>query len=279
MALSRQNSQMEIIDYLQFLSDMGVETVPKRKKAAPTGKAASERTAIGRHAKEITADRSPVVAAPSAKIIDITREGKMGRVQEIIPPVIDSDLDCIRADIGDCRRCKLCDRRNHIVFGVGNTQARVMFVGEAPGADEDMQGIPFVGRAGKLLTKIIEAIKFSRDQVYIANVVKCRPPDNRTPETDEIAACQGFLFRQIAVLRPWIICALGAPSAQTLLGIKLSIGQLRGKWHSCRGSILIPTYHPSYLLRNPIAKRDVWEDVKMLRSRYESLCQEKGVEP
>lgn len=279
MAPGRQSSETEIIDYLQFLSDMGVETVPKRKKTAPAGKAASVSATIGRPAEGKTAHRSPVLATPSVKIIDIAKEGKMNLVKEIIPPVIDSDLDCIRADIGDCRRCKLCDGRNHIVFGAGNTRARVMFVGEAPGADEDMQGVPFVGRAGKLLTKIIEAIKFSRDQVYIANVVKCRPPDNRTPETDEIAACQGFLFRQIAVIRPWIICALGAPSAQTLLGIKLSIGQLRGKWHPCRGSILIPTYHPSYLLRNPIAKRDVWEDVKMLRSRYESLCQEKGVEP
>jgi DNA polymerase len=176
-------------------------------------------------------------------------------------------LAAIKADIGDdCRRCKLHTLgRKQIVFGVGNPHADLMFVGEAPGADEDQQGIPFVGRAGQLLTKIIEAIGLTRDDVYIANVIKCRPPQNRNPEPDEVETCEPFLFRQIDVIKPKVIIALGKFGAQTLLRTDAPISRLRGQVHDFRGAKLIPTFHPAYLLRNPSSKREVWEDMKMAR--------------
>ncbi|MDA2937298.1 uracil-DNA glycosylase [Acidobacteria bacterium AH-259-A15] len=180
-------------------------------------------------------------------------------------------LEEIRQEIGDCQRCKLWEHRTHIVFGVGNPKADLMFVGEAPGADEDAQGIPFVGRAGQLLTKIIEAIDLTRDQVYIANILKCRPPDNRNPEPDEVETCEGFLFKQIEVIQPKIIVALGRYAAQTLLRTKAPITRIRGEFFQFQGSFLIPTFHPSYLLRNPFAKREVWEDMKAIRVRLKEL--------
>ena len=178
-----------------------------------------------------------------------------------------SDLVSIRADLGDCTRCKLHGQgRKQIVFGVGNPQARLMFVGEAPGADEDTQGEPFVGRAGQLLTKIIESIGLKRSDVYIANVLKCRPPGNRNPEPDEVATCQPFLLRQIDSIRPKIIVALGTFAAHALLGTDAPISRLRGRVHEYRGGImLIPTFHPAFLLRSPDRKRDVWEDMKKVR--------------
>jgi DNA polymerase len=175
-------------------------------------------------------------------------------------------LAIIRADIGECTRCKLHTLgRQQIVFGVGDPRARLMFVGEAPGADEDVQGEPFVGRAGQLLTKIIEAIRLTRSQVYIANVIKCRPPQNRNPEPDEVEQCEPFLFRQIDTIRPKVIVALGKFAAQSLLRTTEPITKIRGREFQYRDAILIPTYHPAYLLRNPTAKRDVWEDMKHVR--------------
>ena len=178
-----------------------------------------------------------------------------------------TDLDAIRADIGDCTRCKLHTLgRKQIVFGVGNPNADLMFVGEAPGADEDEQGVPFVGRAGQLLTKIIEAIGLSRDDVYIANVIKCRPPGNRNPEPDEIAECEPFLIRQIESVRPKVIVALGTFAAKTLLRSDLPISRLRGQFYDYHGAKLLPTFHPAFLLRSPDRKRDVWEDMKKVRA-------------
>jgi uracil-DNA glycosylase family 4 len=175
-------------------------------------------------------------------------------------------LTAIRADIGDCTRCKLHTLgRTQIVFGVGNPEADLMFVGEAPGADEDEQGIPFIGRAGQLLTKIIEAIDLKRDDVYIANIIKCRPPQNRNPEPDEVASCEPFLFRQIDVIKPKVIVALGKYAAQTLLRVDTPISRLRGRLFDYRGAQLIPTFHPAYLLRNPSSKREVWEDMKLVK--------------
>ena len=175
-------------------------------------------------------------------------------------------LLAIREDIGDCTRCKLHTLgRTQVVFGVGNPDADLMFVGEAPGADEDVQGIPFVGRAGQLLTKIIEAIGLTRDDVYIANIIKCRPPQNRNPEPDEVATCEPFLFRQIDVIKPKIIVALGKYAAQTLLRAETPISRLRGRQFDYRGATLIPTFHPAYLLRNPSSKREVWEDMKLVK--------------
>jgi DNA polymerase len=176
-------------------------------------------------------------------------------------------LAAIKADIGpDCSRCKLhALGRRQVVFGVGNPQADLMFVGEAPGADEDVQGIPFVGRAGQLLTKIIEAIGLSRDDVYIANVIKCRPPQNRNPEQDEVDTCEPFLFQQIDVIKPKVVVALGTFAARALLRTLDPISRLRGRVYEYRGAKLIPTFHPAYLLRNPGSKREVWEDMKLVR--------------
>ena len=175
-------------------------------------------------------------------------------------------LAAVRLDIGDCTRCKLHTLgRTQIVFGVGNPDADLMFVGEAPGADEDVQGIPFVGRAGQLLTKIIEAIDLKREDVYIANVIKCRPPGNRNPEPDEVETCEPFLFRQIDIIKPKVIVALGKFAAQTLLRTLDPISRLRGRVFTYRGAKLVPTFHPAYLLRNPASKREVWEDMKLVK--------------
>jgi uracil-DNA glycosylase family 4 len=177
----------------------------------------------------------------------------------------DTSLDDIRDDIGDCTRCRLSEHRNRIVFGEGNPKADLVFVGEGPGADEDASGRPFVGRAGKLLDKMIEAIDLRREQVYICNVVKCRPPENRTPERDEVATCEPFLFRQLALIRPKVIVALGAPAFQCLMKTREGIMKARGQWRDWNGIRLIPTYHPAYLLRSPDKKRESWEDLKKVR--------------
>jgi uracil-DNA glycosylase family 4 len=177
-------------------------------------------------------------------------------------------LAALRAEIGpDCQRCKLHTLgRKQVVFGVGNPNADLMFVGEAPGADEDIQGEPFVGRAGQLLTKIIEAIGLQRSDVYIANVIKCRPPGNRNPEPDEVERCEPFLFRQIDMIKPKVIVALGKFAAQSLLKTTDPITRLRGREYRFRSAILMPTFHPAYLLRNPSSKREVWEDMKRVKA-------------
>jgi uracil-DNA glycosylase len=178
-----------------------------------------------------------------------------------------SQLIEIREDIGDCTRCKLCNLgRKQIVFGVGNPNADLMFVGEAPGRDEDIQGIPFVGRAGQKLTQIIEAIGLKREDVYIANVIKCRPPDNRNPEPDEVESCEPFLFRQVDTIKPKVIVALGTFAAKSLLKTTDSISRLRGRVYDYRGAKLVPTFHPAFLLRNPSCRREVWEDMKKVRA-------------
>ena len=174
-------------------------------------------------------------------------------------------LDELRAHIGDCQRCKLAGGRTKLVFGVGNAQADLMFVGEGPGRDEDLQGEPFVGRAGQLLTEIIsKGMKLGRQDVYIANVIKCRPPDNRNPEADEISHCLPFLARQIGLLQPRVIVALGTFAAQTLLDVRTPISRMRGVWHEYRGIKVMPTFHPAYLLRTAGDKRLVWSDIKQV---------------
>jgi len=179
-------------------------------------------------------------------------------------------LEELRAEIGDCRRCKLCQGRTQIVFGTGNPRAELVFVGEAPGRDEDLKGEPFVGRAGQLLTEIItKGMKLRREDVYIANVVKCRPPENRNPEPDEIATCEPFLVKQLELIKPRIIVALGTFAAQTLLKIKTPISRLRGVWHTYHGIKVMPTLHPAYLLRNPNDKRLVWQDIQAVLRELE----------
>lgn len=182
-------------------------------------------------------------------------------------PASSETIEQIRAEIGpDCTRCKLSTLgRTNVVHSTGNFNAKLMFVGEAPGADEDEQGFPFVGRAGKLLTDIMMAIGFTRDDVFIGNINRCRPPGNRAPETDETVACKPFLKREIAVVRPRVIVVLGATAAQNLLETKVPIGKLRGQFHDYLGTKVMPTFHPAYLLRDPHKKREVWEDMKLVR--------------
>ena len=225
-------------------AELGVDGVEPRSGLAPT-----RRPTAG-----ATRSRTPDVRAHAAAAGDVRANAAEA-------------LAAVRADIGDCTRCKLHTLgRKQIVFGVGNPNADLMFVGEAPGADEDMQGEPFVGRAGQLLTKIIEAIDLTREDVYIANVIKCRPPQNRNPEPDEVETCEPFLFRQIDIIKPKVIVALGKFAAQTLLRTLDPISRLRGRVFDYRGAKLIPTFHPAYLLRNPSSKREVWEDMKLVKS-------------
>lgn len=179
-------------------------------------------------------------------------------------PFAGFNLERLRDEATGCTRCELHQNRNTVVFGTGDENAELMFVGEAPGADEDRQGEPFVGRAGQLLTKIIESVGYAREEVYIANVIKCRPPGNRNPKPVEVETCEPFLLKQIELIQPKVICALGSFAAQTLLRTNQKISALRGKFHDYRGVKVMPTYHPAFLLRNPHAKRDVWEDMKMV---------------
>ncbi|MCK4402027.1 uracil-DNA glycosylase [bacterium] len=175
----------------------------------------------------------------------------------------------LKGKINDCQKCPLAKTRTHLVFGAGDEHAKLMFVGEAPGRDEDLQGEPFVGKAGQLLTKIINSIGLKRKDVYIANILKCRPPGNRNPEPYEIAMCQGYLLEQISIIKPKIICALGKFAAQTLLNNQQPISQLRGKFFEYMGAKLIPTFHPAYLLYNPNDKKLVWQDMKKIKVEYE----------
>ena len=183
----------------------------------------------------------------------------------------DASLEAIREDIGECVRCKLHEHRTKIVFGEGNPAAKLVFIGEGPGADEDATGRPFVGRAGQLLDKIIQAIGLKREDMYISNVVKCRPPGNRTPERDEVATCEQFLFRQLALISPKVIVALGSPAFQCILRTKETITKARGEWRDWNGIKVMPTFHPAYLLRSPDKKREAWDDMKKVRDYLNSL--------
>jgi DNA polymerase len=202
-------------------------------------------------AKPAAAPLPPIVSAPPAPSLF-----------EDANKIVDDSLLKIREDLGDCTRCKLHKGRNKLVFGDGNPKAQLVFVGEGPGADEDMQGLPFVGRAGKLLTQMIEAMGLKRGDVYICNVVKCRPPQNRAPEPDEVETCSPYLLRQVDVIHPKVIVCLGAVAAKTLLNTTRGISNFRGEWLEWRGHKLMATYHPAYLLRNPPAKADVWKDLQ-----------------
>ena len=229
----------EVRQYLEFYHDLGIKTLYRREPLAPS-------------------QPSVQLPAPSDQSVVLS-----------FGPAHDN-LQKISEDIGDCKRCRLHAGRNRIVFGSGNEQAKLVFVGEGPGADEDEQGLPFVGRAGQLLTQMIEGtarkegIPLQRKDVYICNVVKCRPPENRTPQPDEMEICGQFLFRQLEVIRPKAICALGSTAAKALLGTKEGVMRLRGKWQKWRDIPVIVTYHPSYLLRpyNQNAKKEAWEDLK-----------------
>ncbi len=187
-------------------------------------------------------------------------------------------VEDIRRELGDCHRCALGETRTNLVFGAGNESAELVFVGEAPGRDEDLKGVPFVGDAGQLLTKIIQAMGFSRNDVYICNVLKCRPPNNRNPQPVEIEACHPFLLRQLRAISPKVIVAMGTFAAQTLLQTRAPISQLRGRFHDYHGIPLMPTFHPAYLLRNPAMKREVWDDMKTVLKKLgrEAATVKKG---
>jgi uracil-DNA glycosylase family 4 len=229
-----------------------------RAKAEARGRREPESEARGFPHTDIVA-RGLEPAGPAASLFDDAP------AEEAPAREAADQLRDIREDIGDCTRCKLHGLgRRQIVFGVGNPHARLMFVGEAPGRDEDEQGEPFVGRAGQLLTKIIQAMGLQRSDVYIANVLKCRPPDNRNPEPDEVATCEPFLFRQIDAIRPRVIVALGTFAVRTLLQTQAPISRLRGRVYPFRGAQLVPTFHPAFLLRNPESKKDTWEDMKVV---------------
>ncbi len=235
----------ELVAQLQFFKDIGVESLAvgavgeaqARERAASSGEAQARERAAASNAPPLGAHRAPL-----------------------------QDLESVRAEIGDCQRCKLAPKRTNIVFGSGNPSAELVFVGEAPGYDEDQQGLPFVGRAGQLLTKIIESINLKREDVYICNVLKCRPPENRNPEPDEVAACNPFLKKQLAAIRPKVVCCLGTFAAQTVIQTASPISRLRGKFFDLDGLRVIATFHPAYLLRSPEKKREVWEDMKQIRA-------------
>jgi uracil-DNA glycosylase family 4 len=249
-------------DYLEQLSEEGLEGLPATSQVRiPAPKAATPAAKPGAPALPAAAPggESPRAAVSSSRSAPAPME-LLSRYPGLEKTATLEDLSGF---IGDCKRCKLAPLRTHLVFGVGNPQADLMFVGEAPGADEDARGEPFVGRAGQLLTDIIErGMGLRRADVYICNVIKCRPPDNRNPEPDEVAACEPFLMRQIDLVRPRAIVGLGTFAVQALLKVKTPISRLRGNWQEVRGVKLMPTFHPAYLLRSPGEKRVVWQDIQ-----------------
>jgi len=249
--------------WLKFYEELGLAPVVRR----PTHAIVTAETAEHRQTAPVAAREEavrptkpaalPIIKAPAATTLSLFEEAPARAKSET--------LEEIRADLGDCRRCKLAPHRKHIVFGVGDPRAQLVFVGEGPGAEEDLQGLPFVGRAGQLLTQWIESLGLKREQVYICNVIKCRPPQNRTPERDEIEACSPFLLRQLDALKPRLVCALGSIALQLLMGKAVSITRLRGQVFDFRGTKLIATFHPAYILRNPPADRDVRKDLQAIR--------------
>ncbi len=233
--------------YLEELRESGVDGLPFAPLPEPEEAAKMPEQVTGQSV-------AAAVAAPEVS----------PALPDEAPALPAEDLPAIRAALGECQRCALGAKRTNLVFGVGNPSARLLFVGEAPGRDEDLKGEPFVGEAGQLLTRIIQAMGLSRDDVYICNVLKCRPPGNRNPEPAEIEQCQPFLLRQVRAIKPEVIVALGTFSAHTLLGTSAPISRLRGRFHDYHGVPLMPTFHPAFLLRNPAMKREVWEDMQQV---------------
>lgn len=288
-----RNPERELRDRLIWLRTLGVEEIPgsapeaiaaQTIRAAGTKGGAVDRDAAAESVPETTTQTSLFGVEHSTESAAPGRSGRrrgagsaagaqaspLASIKPPAAPDAATGLSLIRDDLGDCQRCRLHEKRTNIVFGVGDPNARVMFIGEGPGADEDRRGEPFVGRAGQLLTRIIEAMGFRRDQVYIANVVKCRPPENRTPLPDEVITCSPFLFRQAATIRPRVIVCLGTPAAQTVLATRETITRMRGTFREVDGIRIMPTFHPAYLLRNPAAKKDVWEDMKKVMACLQS---------
>jgi uracil-DNA glycosylase len=267
-------SREKLQSWLRYYEDLGIRAFYRDR--APRQDSTDERV-TGTQEKE-AAEVAAAKLQPSAQIRAVPKLHLMGRgpsLFEAAERVEGDSLDLICGELAGCTRCKLHRHRTNIVFGVGNPNAELAFVGEGPGHDEDVQGIPFVGRAGQLLTQMINAMGLSREDVYIANVVKCRPPENRTPEKDEIATCLPFLLRQLTSINPKVIVCLGSVAAQALLNTNKSISHFRGQWLDFRGAKLMATYHPAYLLRNPHAKPEVWADLKKVMA-FLGLTAPKG---
>ncbi len=264
--------QQKISDRLRFYEDIGIGDFYRNRM----GGVLQNESQVTSGAQELTPrieepslpkrELKPALPAPvapaQARKFELPQVDTGPSLFETASKIENDTLLKIREDLGDCKRCKLHKARHTIVFGDGNPKAQLVFVGEGPGADEDAQGLPFVGRAGKLLTQMIEAMGLQRKDVYICNVVKCRPPQNRQPERDEVAECSPFLFRQIDTIAPKVIVCLGSTAAQTILQTNRGISHFRGEWLEFRGRKLIVTYHPAYLLRNPAAKSEVWKDLQ-----------------
>ncbi len=269
--------QNEIAAWLEFYRELGIEDFYRRPLAGPSGGVAREDRATGSVAPSIPHPTETV--GPAQSLIEATRRVVSTRPSALgpspkslslfeTPPPTRREretLEEIREDLGDCHRCRLAAGRKTIVFGQGNPHAELVFVGEGPGADEDEQGLPFVGRAGQLLNRMIQLIGMKRQDVYICNIVKCRPPGNRTPERDEIETCSPFLFRQMEAIQPRLVCCLGAPAVRTVLGIKEGITKIRGQFYDYGQAKALATVHPAYVLRNPREEKILREDFEKIR--------------
>jgi uracil-DNA glycosylase len=253
--------QEKLARRLTFYQDIGIQLF-YRDRYSPQLASAAEETPLPKPLQKPLPVRPVVEKRPASPKLDVFPAASGPSLFEAINKIADDTLLKIRTDLGDCTRCKLHRGRTKLVFGDGNPKAELVFVGEGPGRDEDAQGLPFVGRAGKLLTQMIEAMGLHREDVYICNVVKCRPPENRTPEKDEVETCSPFLLRQLDAISPKVIVCLGSVAAQTLLETNRGISHFRGEWLDFRGRKLMATYHPAYLLRNPSAKGEVWKDLQ-----------------
>jgi uracil-DNA glycosylase family 4 len=256
-----QTTREKLEAWLRYYDELnlGEFYTDRRAMRKPAAQASVESAQVSFPPAQRAVTIPPARTAPHGPVLPVVNGASLF---EAIDRVENDTLERIREDLGECTRCRLHKQRNNIVFGVGNPRAELVFVGEGPGHDEDVQGLPFVGRAGKLLTQMIEAMGLQREQVYICNVVKCRPPENRKPEDDEVATCSPYLYRQLEVIAPKAIVCLGGVAAQTLLKTKDPISRYRGTWFDFRNSKLLATYHPAYLLRNPNAKGEVWKDLQ-----------------
>jgi DNA polymerase len=264
----------QLAEHLRFFRELGVEGFSadpawRARRGDPPPEAARPAASAAQTPASAVSE-PPQAHVAAAERVTTTHAATLVPVVSVTGSRAEA-LAALREEIGPCTRCKLHAGRTNLVFGTGNPEARLMFVGEGPGGDEDLQGLPFVGRAGQLLTQIIKAMGYEREDVYIANVVKCRPPGNRNPEPDEIERCQPFLMRQIAITRPAVIVALGKFAAQTLLQTSEPITRLRGHFRQLGDVRVMPTFHPSYLLRNPSAKREVWEDMKQVMGALKNI--------
>ena len=265
-----------LAERVRYYNELGIYDFYRREPAEASPSTSEDSIVQPEQREEMTPRTKAAVAVPF-----VPDEDLLDSKPRVESGVTDHGqaLRLIREDIGDCTRCRLSKQgRKQIVFGVGNPKAELMFIGEAPGADEDQQGEPFVGRAGQLLNNMIKAMGLRREDVYIANIIKCRPPGNRTPERDECETCSPFLMRQIAAIKPKAIVALGAVAAKTLLAINAPMTEFRGRWFDFRGTKLAVTYHPAFLLRDPRQKKETWKDLQMVMKELGMAIPAKGVE-